>query len=144
MEDLTAKVQEILGSEEGMKQLQDMAKMLGLTGEGENQNAPASNNGPDLSTLLSGLTGTTPGAGSSGGTLPISPADLAKLGTLLHSAQEDTPSAALLRALRPLLRENRQKRVDEALRIMRLLSLWPVLQQSGLLQGLLGDDSSHS
>ena len=29
MEDLTAKVQEILGSEEGMKQLQEMAKMLG-------------------------------------------------------------------------------------------------------------------
>ncbi len=144
MEDLTAKVQEILGSEEGMKQLQDMAKMLGLTGEEENHNAPTANSGLDLSTLLSGLTGGAPAAGNNAGNLPISPADLAKLGTLFHSAQEETPGAALLRALRPLLRENRQKRVDEALRIMRLLSLWPVLQQSGLLQGLLGDDSSHS
>ena len=71
------------------------------------------------------------------------PAGLAKLGNLLQSAKQDTPGAALLRALRPLLRENRQKRVDEALRIMRLLSLWPVLQQSGLLQGLLGDDSHN-
>lgn len=144
MEDLTAKVQEILGSEEGMKQLQDMAKMLGLTGEEETPSAPASSGGLDLSALLSGLTGSAPAAGNNGGNLSISPADLAKLGTLLQSTQQDTPSAALLRALRPLLRENRQKRVDEALRIMRLLSLWPVLQQSGLLKGILGDESSHS
>ncbi|HIQ59642.1 MAG TPA: hypothetical protein IAB22_09335, partial [Candidatus Merdivicinus intestinavium] len=53
------------------------------------------------------------------------------------------PAAALLRALRPMLRESRQKRVDEALRILRLLSILPVLQQSGLLRGLLGEDSSN-
>ena len=135
MEDLTAKVQEILGSEEGMKQLQEMAKMLGLSGGEE----PAPQ--PDLGAILSGLTG---GLQAAPGAEPaISPAGLAKLGNLLQSAKQDTPGAALLRALRPLLRENRQKRVDEALRIMRLLSLWPVLQQSGLLQGLLGDDSHN-
>ena len=135
MEDLTAKVQEILGSEEGMKQLQEMAKMLGLSGGEE----PAPQ--PDLGAILSGLTGGQQAA--PGGEPSISPAGLAKLGNLLQSAKQDTPGAALLRALRPLLRENRQKRVDEALRIMRLLSLWPVLQQSGLLQGLLGDDSQN-
>ena len=135
MEDLTAKVQEILGSEEGMKQLQEMAKMLGLSGGEE----PAPQ--PDLGAILSGLTGGQ--QAGPGGEPSISPAGLAKLGNLLQSAKQDTPGAALLRALRPLLRENRQKRVDEALRIMRLLSLWPVLQQSGLLQGLLGDDSHN-
>ena len=31
MDDLSSKVQEILGSEEGMKQLQEMAKALGLS-----------------------------------------------------------------------------------------------------------------
>ena len=31
MDDLTAKVQEILGSEEGMRQIQEMAKALGLS-----------------------------------------------------------------------------------------------------------------
>ena len=34
MDDLTAKVQQILGSEDGMRQLQEMAKMLGLSGDG--------------------------------------------------------------------------------------------------------------
>ena len=139
MEDLTAKVQEILGSEEGMKQLQEMAKMLGLSGGEEPATQPAPQ--PDLGAILSGLTGG--GQAAPSGEPPISPAGLAKLGSLLQSAKRDTPGAALLRALRPLLREGRQKRVDEALRIMRLLSLWPVLQQSGLLQGLLGDDSHN-
>ena len=139
MEDLTAKVQEILGSEEGMKQLQEMAKMLGLSGGEEPAPQPAPQ--PDRGAILSGLTGGQQAA--PGGEPSISPAGLAKLGNLLQSAKQDTPGAALLRALRPLLRENRQKRVDEALRIMRLLSLWPVLQQSGLLQGLLGDDSHN-
>ena len=32
MDSLTSKVQEILGSEEGMKQLGEMAKMMGLSG----------------------------------------------------------------------------------------------------------------
>ena len=136
MEDLTAKVQEILGSEEGMKQLQEMAKMLGLSGGEEPAPQPAPQ--PDLGAILSGLTGG--GQAAPSGEPPISPAGLAKLGSLLQSAKRDTPGAALLRALR---REGRQKRVDEALRIMRLLSLWPVLQQSGLLQGLLGDDSQN-
>ena len=37
-----------------------------------------------------------------------------------------------------LLREERQKKVDQAVRMMRLFSLLPILQESGLLKGLLG------
>lgn len=136
MDSLTSKVQEILGSEEGMKQLGEMAKMLGLSG-GEESSSPQQAAGPDLGALLSG-------AASSGQEAPlISAAELEKLSGILRSARQDTPAAALLRALRPMLRESRQKRVDEALRILRLLSILLVLQQSGLLRGLLGEDSSN-
>ena len=135
MDSLTSKVQEILGSEEGMKQLGEMAKMLGLAG-GE-ESPPQQAAGPDLGALLSG-------AAPTGQEAPlISAAELEKLSGILRSARQDTPAAALLRALRPMLRESRQKRVDEALRILRLLSILPVLQQSGLLRGLLGEDSSN-
>ena len=48
MDDLTAKVQEILGSEEGMRQIQEMAKALGLS----NSTPPPAGSG--LSGLLSG------------------------------------------------------------------------------------------
>ena len=135
MDDLTSKVQEILGSEEGMKQIQEMAKALGLTG---GDSAPSSSPpSVDLSNLLSGQSISTPP--SSGEGFSINPADLMRIRQLLQQARAETPGTAFLRSLRPLLKEERQHKVDEAIRILHLLSLLPVLQQSGVLQGLLGD-----
>ena len=109
MEDLTAKVQEILGSEEGMKQLQEMAKMLGLSGGEEPAPQPAPQ--PDLGAILSGLTGG--GQAAPSGEPPISPAGLAKLGSLLQSAKRDTPGAALLRALASFLEQHTVRTIVE-------------------------------
>ena len=133
MDDLTSKVQEILGSEEGMKQSQDMAKALGLTG-GDDPPAPPSG---DLSGLLAGLGDSPPPSGGEG--FSINPADLMRIRQLMQQARAETPSTAFLRSLRPLLKEERRHKVDEAIRILHLMSLLPVLQQSGVLQGLLGD-----
>ena len=56
----------------------------------------------------------------------------------MQQMNTETPNTALLKSLRPLLKEERRHKVDEAIRIMHLLSLLPVLQQSGILKGLLG------
>ena len=160
MDDLTAKVQEILGSEEGMKQLQDMARMLGLSPGGDGTEAPPSpppapspaqppaSGGPDLGALLSGLMGgsqpqapalppSPPSATAGGdGGFHLNPADLLKIRQLMQTVHQDTPDTLLLKALRPLVRAERQRRVDEAIRLIRLLALLPILQQSGLLKGL--------
>ncbi len=123
MDDLTSKVQEILGSEDGMKQLQEMARALGLTGGSDTPSG-----------ALSGADGRQ--AANEG--FPLRPADLMQIQQLLQQAQAETPGTAFLRSLRPLLREERRRKVDEAIRILRLTSLLPALQQSGLLQNLLG------
>lgn len=137
MDDLTAKVQQILGSEDGMRQLQEMAKMLGLSGDGGGsgggESDKAAPGGLDLGSLLSGSQEDPP---------PISPADLMRIGGMMQNMKQDTPGTTLLKALRPLLREERQKKVDQAVRMMRLFSLLPILQESGLLKGLLGGDGS--
>ena len=49
----------------------------------------------------------------------------------------DDERTALLRALRPLLSEQRQKKTDEAIKILRLMSLLPLLKDSGILGKLL-------
>lgn len=133
MDDLTEKVQQILGSEDGMRQLQEMAKMLGLSGDGSGGSGAAAPGGLDLGPLLSGQQEDPP---------PISPADLKRIGGMMQNMKQDTPGTTLLKALRPLLREERQKKVDQAVRMMRLFSLLPILQESGLLKGLLGGDGS--
>ena len=126
MDDLTAKVQEILGSEEGMRQIQEMAKALGLS---DSTPPPA---GSGLSGLLSGPPSPQPPAD---GGFSLSPADLMQLRSLLQQIQTETPATAL----RPLLKEERRHKVDEAVRILHLINLLPLLQQSGLLNHLLGD-----
>ncbi len=47
------------------------------------------------------------------------------------------PRCRLIMSLKPLLSEERQKRADEAMRILKIIELVPVLRDSGLLKGVL-------
>ncbi len=168
MDDLTSTLQNILGSEEGMKQLQDLAQMLGIgssgnsptqdvgkegqsldlngllenigLGQGASQSSESNTNSkaPDLNELLKGLTG-----GDQGGKQDDSPplftaADIIKLQQLMQAVKQDNPNTVLLKSLKPLLKEERRHKVDQAVRIMKLLSLLPILRESGMLNNLLG------
>ena len=63
--------------------------------------------------------------------------NLAALGSLLSSSEDDR--SRLIKALKPMLSAERQKRANNALRFLRLASALPALQQSGLLNGFLED-----
>ena len=45
------------------------------------------------------------------------------------SNQKDSPACNLLRALRPMLSPERQKKTDEAIDMLRILSLLPVINE---------------
>ena len=130
MDDLMAKLQEILGSSEGQENLKKIAQMVG----GEE--------GSDLSSGISSLFGSdkkepkpeTPDLGG----LDLNA--LLKIQSLLQNNRQDDKNAALIRALRPHLKEERRHRADEALRLIRLFSLLPLLRESGLLGNLFGGD----
>lgn len=62
---------------------------------------------------------------------------MTRLAPMLQNMRRDTPDTQLLRALRPLLSPVRQKRLDEALKLMQMMSVLPMLQRSGLLGSLL-------
>ena len=47
------------------------------------------------------------------------------------------PRSRLIMSLKPLLSPERQKRADEAMRILRIIELVPVLRDTGLLKGVL-------
>ncbi len=54
------------------------------------------------------------------------------------SLSGDDEQVRFLRALKPLLSDERKGRVDEAVRLLKLVSLLPALQESGLLTNLFG------
>ena len=58
-----------------------------------------------------------------------------KFCVLMGSLRRDGNTAALLR---PFLEEERRKKVDEAVKILHLMRLAPLLQESGVLNKLMG------
>lgn len=175
MQDLMAKLQEILSTPEGQQQLNSIAGMLGGNANVGNKAAPpptaqpSNNGGFDLSALSSLLGNNQPiandsSSGNSGGF------DLSALSSLLGGAQSGQGSTAptgdsgipgidmgmimniqrmvagmnvndkntqLLNALKPHFSEKRRARVDQAISIMRMISLMPMLKETGILKGIL-------
>lgn len=116
---LMEQLSSFLGSEEGIRQLQNAARMLGL-------GAPEQRT-PDPSAGLQGLTG-QPGLPGIDG---MDPQMMVKMVQLMQAARQETPSSAFLRALKPLLKEERRGRVDDAIRMMQLFSILPMLKEMG-------------
>lgn len=94
-------------------------------------NSNASGSAPDLSSLLAALGGTNSGLAPKGNTGP-DPAMLQKIMQAMQLFSQENPKVELLRALRPLLSEKRAKKVDDAIRIMQLMQVLPMLKESGL------------
>ena len=62
------------------------------------------------------------------------PFDLGALGALTGP---DDERCALIKSLKPMLSESRQKKADEALKLLKLASLVPLIKESGVLKNFL-------
>ena len=117
------KMQSLLSDPESMQQLQELAQMLQADSgqeSTETESAPTATEQTD--------------AAASGGGLDLGA--LMKVSRLMGSAKEDS-DAALLLALKPHLREERQKKVEKAVKMLKLLSIWSMLKESGMLKDFL-------
>ena len=145
MDDLNQQIQQILSDPQSMQQLQAMAASLGLGGaqNAQQQAAPLPaqpaqppQSMPDLSTLLASLGGGSapapPVNGGLGGLSPDVLQTVGKLAPLLSQVSREDDSTRLLRALRPLLGSARQQKLDEAIKILQMMRLFPLLKNSGL------------
>lgn len=156
MDDLSQQISQILSDPASMQQLQSVISSLGITPPAENSSPPspanqpadqAAGTGPDLSALagaLNALGGLGAGqkdqqqsalAGLGGSPQMLSM--VTKLAPLLGQINQEDDSTRLLRALRPLLGPERQKKVDEAMKILQMMRLLPLLKESGVFSGLL-------
>ena len=134
MDDLAEKLNQILNDPKAMQQVSALAGMLGSEGKQPPSPSPAVNSTPDLS-ALAGLLGGQPAPQS------IAPAEsstdmmqaVMKILPLLRSLDMEDDSTRLLRSLRPLLGKERQKRLDEVTKMMRLFRLLPMLRSGGVL-----------
>ena len=149
MDGLNQQISQLLYDPNSMRQLQNVMSSLGLGGgASQPQAAPSSPppqsapSGPDLS-ALAGALGALGGGKQSQSQAP-SPLGLgtdslamaAKLAPLLGQLNQEDDSTRLLQALRPMLSEARQQKIDEAMKILQLMRLLPMLRELGGLPGL--------
>lgn len=119
-EDWGKKIDALLSSPDGMAKIQGMMNALGgsITPNAETESKPAVASAvsessdtalPDLSGLLS-------------------------LAPLLSSFSQEDNNTALLRALRPYLHGEREKRLDQSMQLMKLMNFLPLLKEKGVLK----------
>ena len=112
--------------------------LSGLLGGGGNQSGLQN----ALSGLLSGAGQSSPASSAPaqnplGGIDPGMLNSLIKLAPLLSRVQQDDDTTRLLYALRPLLGEERRKKLDEAVKMLKMMKMLPLLKGSGILGSLL-------
>ena len=109
MDDLASKLNEILGNPESMEKIQNLAGMLGQSGGG-------------LGNLLGNLGNPAPPAVSA---LPPAPANTVPGvdGELLQT---------VMKIARPMLGQERQRKLDEAEKMLQMLRILPLLKGTGI------------
>ena len=111
MEDLSSMLSNTMNDPQQMAKLQAMAgSLFGGNTPPPAQNEPTSE-GLDIS--------------------PNQIAGMMKMANLLKNSTADHRSGVLM-ALRPYLSEHRQKRVDDAIKLLRLVSILPAIKDAGL------------
>lgn len=110
-DELSKKLDTLLNSPDGMDKIQSMMAALGVSPEtlGDASSAPK----PEPTPAMPELDG------------------LLKLMPLLSQMGKDDQNTTLLKALRPYLHGDREKRLDDSVRMMQLLKLLPLLQKGG-------------
>ena len=104
MDDISSMISNVLNDPEAMAKIGAIAQSLNLGGEEENKKtAPA-----------------------------IDSESLEGLQKLLGSMRQKDENVELLKALRPFLSEKRQKKVDDAVKLMGLMRLLPYIKEGGL------------
>ena len=116
LDDIAEKIGELLSDEESMRQLRELAAMFsgGEETDGENGEAPA-------------------GQDTSAGGIGIDPVMIMQL---MSAASASDKNIDLLKALRPHLSDERQQKLDRAMKLLKLYNIFTAMRESGMLNDL--------
>lgn len=126
MDDMMNKIGEILSDPESIKQITELAQMF-MSETGSNKNASDENpqNTENSSDKIDGL--------FSG----FDFSKLMKLQEIMGAVSGNDKNSELILALKPHLSPEKQKKADKAIKILKLLTIWNIIKDSGLLKDFL-------
>ena len=107
MDDLKEKLSGILNDPESLEQLKNMAESIF---SGDDSNSPQDDNIPPLENI--------------GAIMGI----LSKL-----NGKEENDRTRLINSLKPYLSDSRKQKADNAIKLLKIIELWPLIKESGML-----------
>jgi hypothetical protein len=119
MDDIAEKINSILNDPASLEQIKTIAGMLGGA---QSQEAKAQS---PIPTSTSSASSAVPDLAS-----------IMQFAPLLNMFKAEDDTTRFLSALRPLLSAERQKKLDEVIKILRLIKLFPLIKSSGILSSL--------
>ena len=119
LDDITDKIQSLLSDEESMNQIKELAAMLsgGMNDPSEGSAAGTAAPGDTALPSFGGI-------------------DPAAIMQLLGALSSDDKDCGLLLALRPHLSGEKQKRLDKAVKLIKLYNVFTTMRESGMLSEL--------
>jgi hypothetical protein len=118
MDDLSSMISELLSSPGALDKVKNLAGLLGGAAAPEQPSVPAPQ--PEQNSPL-------PGVDSDMLQMVM------KFAPMLSKFGQEDDSTRLLHALRPLLSEERQKKLDEGTKLLQMMRMLPLLKNSGIL-----------
>lgn len=122
------KIGELLSDEESVKQLSELAQVFMNGSEEGEASAEETKADEELSENVDEQESS--GTGFDFGSL-------LKFTEIMGAMNQKDKNSELLLALKPHLKEERQERVDKAIKMMKLLAIWNVIRDTGLLKDFL-------
>ena len=107
MDDLKEKLSDILNDPKSLEQLKNMAESIF---SGEDSNPPQNDNMPPIENI--------------GAIMSI----LSKL-----NGKEENDRTRLINSLKPYLSDSRKQKADNAIKLLKVIELWPLIKESGML-----------
>ncbi len=117
MADFSEMLQNILQTEEGKQGFAQAMSML----DGKNESPKEENKNKSFDS----------------DSFPIDPTMLIKMQQLFSQIPKHDKNTEFIRALKPLLKPERRTKADEAIKMMKIFSMLPILQKSGMLGQIL-------
>lgn len=143
MDDLNEKLTRLLSSPEGMQKIQSaMAALGGMMGDETAATSASPTAVPPATAAAAIPTAAIPTAAPSATAAPLSGGDggmdmavLGKILPLLGNLNQENEDTRLLAALRPYLHGQRADRLEESMRLLKLMKLLPLLTEGGRANG---------
>jgi hypothetical protein len=135
MEVSAEKISEVLSDPESLKQISELAEML-KNGMAENSSADSSNEADFNNEIPGSDANTDADFGDSAGLLDgIDFSQILQIIMLLSDPPKDK-NVDFLSALKPLMSEDKQPKIERSIKILKLYDMIEILKENDLLKGL--------